>query len=82
MADNSAYSLLIVAYRASLLQILTFVKHLKKENPAVVIHLLTNLKMDSITCEIKNYVTKVFPIFEYRGALSGKKFFRYLNKYS
>lgn len=80
MAEKSAYKLLIVAYGASLLQILTFVKNLKKENPSVVIHLLTNLKMDSVTCEIREYVTKVFKIREYTGRFRKNRFAVILNK--
>ena len=67
MKKTASYRLMIVAYGASLLQILTFVKNLKKENPSAVIHLLTNLKMDSITCHIKDYVTRVYQIREYSG---------------
>ena len=60
--DKSSYRLLIVAYGASLLQILPFVKNLKKENSSVVIDLLTDLKTDSITDQIRDYVTKVYVI--------------------
>lgn len=67
MEKTASYRLMIVAYGASLLQILTFVKNLKKENPSAVIHLLTNLKMDSITCHIKDYLTRVYQIREYSG---------------
>lgn len=67
MKDKSSYRLLIVAYGASLLQILTFVKNLKKENSSVVIDLLTDLKMDSITGQIKDYVTKIYRIRKISG---------------
>lgn len=59
------YSLLIVAYDASLLQILPLVKHLKNENPLVDIHLLTNNKMDGVTSEIKEYASKVIQLVAY-----------------
>lgn len=80
MDGKRAYKLLIVAYDASLLQILTFVKHLKKENPSVDIHLLTEAKMDSITCQIKEYVTKVIRIWEYTGRFDKSLFAILLNK--
>lgn len=80
MAEKKKYSILIVAYEASLLQILTFVKHLKKENPSAIIHLLTNRKMDSVTCELKDYVSRVICIHECQGDFFGKKIMGYLNK--
>lgn len=80
MAEKKKYSILIVAYEASLLQLLSFIKSLKKENPSVVIHLLTNGKMDSVTNEIKEYVSRVFYIQEYHGKYREKKILSYLNK--
>lgn len=70
MLDKSSYRLLIVAYGASLLQILTFVKNLKKENSSVAIDLLTDLKMDLITGQIKDYVTRVYRIRKILGRFS------------
>lgn len=80
MKKTASYRLMIVAYGASLLQILTFVKNLKKENPSAVIHLLTNLKMDSITCHIKDYVTRVYQIQEYSGRFRKGSFGILFNK--
>lgn len=80
MAGKKRYSILIVAYEASLLQILTFVKNLKKENPLAVIHLLTNRKMDSVTCELKEYVSREIRIHEGHGGFWSKKIPGYINK--
>lgn len=78
--QKKRYSILIVAYEASLLQILTFVKNLRKENPTATIHLLTNRKMDSVTCEIKEYVSKMIHIREYKGRFKEQTWAGYLNK--
>ena len=80
MEDKSSYRLLIVAYGASLLQILTFVKNLKKENSSVVIDLLTDLKMDSITAQIKDYVTIVYRIRKISGRFSHSRAALLFNK--
>lgn len=80
MAEKRKYSILIVAYEASLLQILTFVKNLKKENPSAIVHLLTNRKMDSVTCELKDYVSRVIRIHEGHGNFWAKKIPSCLNK--
>ena len=80
MLEKRKYKILIVAYKASLLQILPFVKNLKKENPSVVIHLLTNMKMDSVTCQIKEYVSKTFFIREISGKYEYTRFGKRINK--
>lgn len=80
MTENKKYSILIVAYEASLLQILTFVKNLRKENPFATILLLTNRKMDSVTCEIKEYVSKTIHVREYKGRFKKQTWASYLNK--
>lgn len=67
MHEKRSYRLLIVAYDASLFQLLTFVKALKKENPKAVIHLLTNRKKDSITGQIRDYVARTYRIMAYSG---------------
>ncbi len=67
MHEKISYRLLIVAYDASLLQILVFVKALKKENPKAVIHLLTNRKTDSVTGQIRDYVARTYRIMAYSG---------------
>lgn len=73
------YKILIVGYKASLLQLVLFVRNLKKENPSAVIDLITNEKMDSVSCEIKDYVSRVIPIYEYKGRLKDTKIMGYLN---
>lgn len=67
MHEKISYRLLIVAYDASLFQLLTFVKALKKENPKAVIHLLTNRKKDSVTGQIRDYVARTYRIMAYSG---------------
>lgn len=80
VAEKKKYSILIVAYEASLLLILSFVKNLKKENPSVIVHLLTNRKMDSVTCELKDYVSREIRVSEFHGGFWNKKIPSYLNK--
>ncbi len=80
MMDKSSYRLLVVAYGASLLQILTFVKSLKKENSSVTIDLLTDLKMDSITGQIRDSVTRVYRIRKVSGRLSHARAVLLFNK--
>ena len=80
MSEKKKYSILIVAYEASLLQILTFVKNLKKENPLAIVHLLTNRKMDAVTCELKDYVSREIRLHECHGGFWNKKIPGYLNK--
>ena len=80
MAEKKKYSILIVAYETSLLLILSLVNNLKKENPSVTVHLLTNRKMDSVTCELKDYVDREFRIHECHGSFWNKKIPGYLNK--
>lgn len=75
MAKNQAYSLLVVAFETSLLLILALVKALKKENPSVVIHLITDRKLDSTTREISDYATRVFRIPRHKNALFDKCLF-------
>lgn len=77
---NKGYKILIVGYRASLLQLLIFIKSLKRENPAAIVHLLTNEKMDSVTSEIKEYVSKTIRIREYKGRFCKSKLAGFLNK--
>lgn len=75
MAGKHEYSLLVVAYETSLLLILALVKALKKENPSVVIHLITDRKLDSTTREISDYATRVFRIPRHKNALFDKCLF-------
>lgn len=67
MTEKHSYSLLIVAYGVGLFHVLSFVKYLKKENPSVVIHLVTNTRTDSIISQLKQFVSKIFYIQAYSG---------------
>lgn len=82
MASNGAYRLLIVAYDASLIHIHTFTKNLRKENPLAIIHVLTNRKLDSITCGIKDYVNRIIRIRECRFGGKSSRIAAYLKKFS
>lgn len=68
--EKKKYKLLIVSLGAGLVQILPLVKHLKKENPRAVIHLLTNEKLNTETREIKEYVSKIYQNREHRTLLT------------
>ena len=81
MAGKKGYLLLVVAYETSLLLILALVKALKKENPSVVIHLVTDRKLDSTTREISDYATRVFRIPRLKNTLFDKCLF-YLSFFS
>ena len=81
MADKHGFSLLVVAYETSLLLILARVRALKKENPSVVIHLVTDRKLDSTTREISDYATRVFWIPRQKNVLFDKCLF-YLSFFS
>ena len=74
MSEKKKYSILIVAYEASLLQILTFVKNLKKENPLAIVHLLTNRKMDAVTCELKDYVSEKFVFMNFMAVFGTRRY--------
>lgn len=75
------YRILLVAYDISLLLILALVKALKKENSLVVIHLITDRKLDSVTREIRDYATRVFFIPRRKSTLFDKYLF-YLSFFS
>lgn len=68
MDNKRNYSILLVAYKASLLQILPFVKYLKKENPAITIHLLTSNRMDSNTSQLCDYASRIIRIHKINGS--------------
>lgn len=78
--EKKRYSILIVAYDVGLLLVLSLIRSLKKENPSVVIHLLTNRKMDSVTSEINDYVSKTIHVREYKGRFKSHRLAEYLNK--
>ena len=75
------YRILIVAYDISLLLILALVKALKKENPSVVIHLVTDRKLDPVTREVRDYADRVFFIPR-RKSVSFDKYLFYLSFFS
>lgn len=58
------YSLLIVGYHASLLQLAPVIKHLKDENPEAMISLMTNL-LENVPEVIKKNVVEILPIYTY-----------------
>ena len=81
MAGKKGYRLLVVAYETSLLLILALIKALKKENPSVVIYLVTDRKLESTTREIEDYATSVFRVPRLKNALLDKCLF-YLSFFS
>ncbi|MBR2210310.1 MAG: hypothetical protein IKG84_03210 [Bacteroidales bacterium] len=80
MAENNSYKLLIVAYNIGLIHIRAFTKYLKKENPSVDIHLLTDREMDSVTDQMSQFVSKIIRIRAYRGRFSNTKIAQRINK--
>ena len=80
MAEKCSYKLLIVAYNVGLLHILTITKYLKKENPSADIHLLTNRKLDSVTSQIKQFVSKIIHIRACNGRFHKTRLVRLINK--
>lgn len=76
------YRILLVAYDISLLLILALVKALKKENPLVVIHLVTDRKLDRVTREVRDYAERVFFIPRCKSSASFDKCLFYLSIFS
>lgn len=66
------YSLLIIGYGASLLQLAPIVKHLKNENPKVEISLLTDM-LGNIPDAIRDNVSEILPVFSYSGKIKSPK---------
>ena len=80
MAEKCSYRLLIVAYNISLLHILNFSKYLRKENPSAAIHLLTNRRLDSVSSQIEQYVSRIIHIQAYTGRFKNTRLARLFNK--
>lgn len=78
--EKKDYIVLILAFRANLMQILPIVKYLKKENPSAVLHLLTCVSLDSVTSPIKEYVSKIIYVKDYMERIKENKLAAFLNK--